>query len=89
MKNFTFFKSSKNTRPGLYGGKIDRYRFEVNVIETPSKLGINNGKIVRLCIWDSEKGIISGCVVDYNSQWLLKPKKEFVPYIQKIMKLYN
>jgi hypothetical protein len=86
---FTFFKSAKATPPGLYGGKIDRYRYEVSVVKTPTPEGINNGKIVKLCIWDSEKGINGGCIVDYNSVWLLKPRQEYEPYIRRIMQLYK
>ena len=72
-----------------HGGKIDNYRFEVNVQRKPSTLGINNGKISKLCIWDSTKGMGNGCIVDYDNDWLIKPLKEFEPYIRKIMKLYN
>ncbi len=72
-----------------HGGKIDNYRFEVNVQRKPSTLGINNGKISKLCIWDSTKGMGNGCIVDYDNEWLIKPLKEFEPYIRQIMKLYN
>ncbi len=74
---------------GWHGGKIENYRFEVNVLKKSSKICINNGKIWKLCIWDSKKGMANGCVANYDQGWITKPSLELEPYIRQIMKLYK
>ncbi|AEI51046.1 DUF7678 domain-containing protein [Runella slithyformis] len=78
-----------NTVLGWHGGKIGKYRYEVNVSKKSSKLGINNGKVWKLCIWDGEKGMAKGCVVNYDGGWQIRPDKEFEPYVKQILKIYD
>lgn len=78
-----------NAALGWHGGKIGKYRFEVNVFKKPSKLAINNGKVWKLCIWDGEKGMANGCVVNYDRGWQIRPVREFEPYIKHILSLYS
>ncbi|MCP1382011.1 DUF7678 domain-containing protein [Runella salmonicolor] len=72
-----------------HGGKIAKYRFEVNVLPKSSKLGINNGRIWKLRIWEGEKGMAKGSVANYDREWQLLPSKELEPHIKRILKLYN
>ncbi|WP_428661497.1 DUF7678 domain-containing protein [Runella sp.] len=78
-----------NAALGWHGGKIGKYRFEVNVFTKSSKLGINNGKVWKLCMWEGDKGMANGCVVNYDRGWQLKPLKEYEPYILHILRLYS
>lgn len=74
---------------GWCGGKIRNYRFEVSVSNNGSEIGINEGKILKLYLWDSEKGLSEGCEINYNRGWVIKPSKRVEPYFKEIMELFN
>lgn len=72
-----------------HGGKVGNYRFEVNVLKKRSKIGIDFGKIFKLCVWDSTKGMVNGCVAYYHNGWDIKPYKELEPYVNQILRKFN
>lgn len=74
---------------GWCGGKIGNYRFEISVSNHSSEIGINEGEILKLYLWDGEKGLAEGCEINYNRGWVVKPSQKVEPYFKEIIDLFN
>ncbi|WP_215239039.1 DUF7678 domain-containing protein [Dyadobacter helix] len=82
--------------PGAYwlSGTVDSYEFSALILKSPSKSGIDKGKISKLSIWDpvvleNTKSFIGSCVVNYDRGWDIRPSKIAEPYYLKVKSLLD
>ncbi len=70
---------------GWVHGYYNDWTFDAKVFETPSKFGINNGKVSKLTIKDSTKKII----INYDRGWDIKPAPKDKKAYNVILKELN
>ncbi|WP_201751247.1 MULTISPECIES: hypothetical protein [unclassified Neglectibacter] len=63
---------------GWFKGTIGKYSYSAKVYDTPSRFGINHGRVSKLAIYDEDKrrreGWEAACIVNYDRGWDVRPK---------------
>lgn len=62
-----------------YEGRVDGYKVYAKVYPKPSEYGIDNGRISKLTILDSENNTIA----NYDRGWDVMPKAEYMEILEK------
>ena len=75
-------------------GNIDKYEFSALILNAPSKLSIDKGRILKLSISDpvimqSSNNFIQSCILNYDRGWDIRPSKIAQPYYDKLMLVIN
>lgn len=88
IAEFTDFKKESN----WVSGRVGRYTFEAKLFDEGSYFGIENGRVSKLTIYDTELQKNKGnswesAIVNYDRGWDIKPNKIAKPYFQAVMKL--
>ncbi len=68
--------------PGTLTGTYGEYQFRAKVLDKPSRLCINQGRVLRLCIWTSAAGQLAV----YDRGWDYMPIDVTKPIYQAILK---
>lgn len=64
----------ENIRDNWFKGEYKDYDFTAMVFEEPSKYGIGDGKVSKLCIKDSS----GDWLVNYDRGWDVEPKEDIL-----------
>lgn len=75
---FTEFNNSSN----WVSGKVNDYEFGAKLFDEGSNYGIDNGRVSKLSIYNSEDTI-----VNYDRGWDIEPKEEHKEYYNSVMEL--
>lgn len=75
-------------------GTVDKYEFSALILNSPSKSGIEKGRISKLAIWDPEvrqktNNFIGSCIVNFDKGWDIRPSKMAQPYYNKAKSLID
>ena len=69
----------RSTKPNGYGwaeGCIKGIRFQAKVYDSPSRRGINNGRVETLAAWLQAKGSSNGLFASFNRVWKKAPAND-------------
>lgn len=76
---FTEFIKGKNWVNGLVND--GEYSFSSKLFDEGSVFGINDGRVSKLCIWNSDEDLI----VNYDRGWDIEPKVEYQNVYQEVL----
>jgi len=80
---FTKFNNSSN----WVSGEVGRFKFDAKLYNTPSRLGINGGRVSVLAIFDGDKPYHNNCVACYDREWDIEPSDDVIDYFYAVMEL--
>ena len=80
---FTKFNNDSN----WISGEVGRFKFDAKLYNTPSRLGIDGGRVSVLAIFDGDKFYHNNCVVCYDREWDIEPSEDIMDYFNAVMEL--
>jgi len=80
---FTKFDNDSN----WVKGEVGRFRFDAKLYNTPSRLGIDGGRVSTLAIFDGEQFNHNDCEIYYDRGWDIEPNEDMMDYFDAVMEL--
>lgn len=89
---FTKFQSDTNWCDGVVTDGIKTYQFQSKLLDIGSSFGINEGRVLKLAIWDEDvrvkkQNFGSACIVHYERGWDIEPVDSVKGFYDCVMEL--
>ena len=78
MKNTTYEIRAYRATGAWIEGTINDLHFQAKIYDEDSIHGINDGRVIKLCVWDeakrNESGLSAATIINYERGWDVEPK---------------